>query len=358
MQNMTFYYAIGDVFERIASPQASRRPLDGFVQVVTSPKDVRGPQDDIFQLTSHPKLLDLTTDEAAQQLQDLIAEVPLYGFNLELTLDAALTRRAADPRIAAALTFAYQGRPFPNPVDTDGDDGDLPALRHPALGHMDRLALCRIYRLFLTALKPYHLHEFGFEADILGKHSGPFGTRYEGFVTPQGSRIKAGLLLAFGIRRDHDPGKPLEVYMQAGQRRAMKMRLRDPREMLWAWLEADHHQMRRCVDLDRALRIEGLPRQPNWVRYDVFGLLEKEAAKQHLAEQYRHADPEMRLLDKAPGIAAAVRANADGRVDDTLQLLLSESLNVDRTYSGPAQRFAEAASLREREAASLIPRHP
>ena len=62
--------------------------------------------------------------------------------------------------------------------------------------------------------------------------------------------------------------------------------------------------------------MEGLPRRPNWIRYDGFSLLEMEALKQSLAEQYIKADPSQHCLGGAPTIAKAVRANAEGQVDD------------------------------------------
>jgi hypothetical protein len=353
---MTVYYSIIDVLDRIEKAEIGTLRLNILIPVSTTSLKTAGPADDMFQLSSHPKLLDLTKPDGGQDLARLVEDVPLYGINLELALDEYLARTSANDKIEGALRKAFGRDPLPSALHGAGDDpakSSQPSLRHPLLGHIAKDRLCEIYVAFLIAAAPFNARDIGFEADILGKHPERFVERFEGFLSPQGSKIKASILLAFGNRLDHDPGKALESYVEAGQKKAIRMRISDPREMLWAWLEADHHQMRHCRDLDRVLKLDGLPRRPNWVRFDVFHLLEKEAVKQRLAETYLRADPELEALADAPSLKKAVRDNAEGRVDEILQQLLSQTLNLETGYSGSASRFAEAAEIREREAGRI-----
>ncbi len=345
---MALYYTIHDVLDRVEKAGTDSSRLQILVPVSDTPPRHNGQPEDIFQLTSHPKLLDLTRRDSAQNLYLLVENVPLYGINLELTIDTLMIHSQRDRKIADALVKAFGKNPLPTGLN-DSLENNHSALRHPGIGYIDKSRLAEIYIDFINFIVPYHVRDLRFESDILGKHVEPFLDYFEGFITPQGSKVKASLLLAFGIRLDHDPGKPLESYVSAGQKTAIKMRITDPREMLWAWLEADEHQMRHCRDLDRTLKLEGLPRRPNWVRYDVFSLLEKEAIKQRLAESYMKADPGLDQLADAPNLKKAIRANAEGRVDETLQQLLSQTLNTEGSYSGAAQRFADAANARVRE---------
>ncbi len=353
---MAFYYAMTEVLDAIDQANLGTDGLAVLAPVYSAQPPGSGRAKDVFQLTSHPKLLDLTRQDSAQELTALITEAPLYALSLELALDSALFSRDKNKQMDEALRRAFGHDPVPGASGQPWSRDEDGALQHPGLGHMDRARLCEIYIGFLNAWGSGHKEGPHFGNDVIGKHPERFLSMFEGYITPQGSRIRASILLAFGIRLDHDPGKPLENYVAAGHKKAARLRIGDPLEMLWAWLEADHGQMIHCRDLDRALRVEGLPRRPNWIRYDVFSLLEMEALKQSLAEQYIKADPSQRCLDGAPSIARAVHANAEGRVDDTLQQLLAESLNTESGYAGSARRFADAASSREKESARLAGR--
>ncbi len=339
---MTVYYSIGAVLDRVDATG-----LNTLIPVSASASKAGGNLEDIFHLTDHQKLYDVSHQDAVQSLAKLVANVPLYGINLELALDRLLAVRGANPKVEDALRKAYGTETFPSSLHETRPTSTSPTLRHPILGEMPKARLCEIYIAFLNAVTAGPGQDFGFESDILGKHPDRFLENFEGFVTPQGSKIKASILLVFGTRIDHDPARALESYVASGQKKASRMRITDPMEMVWAWLEADGNQMRHCRDLDRTLKLEGLPRRPNWIRYDVFSLLEKEAIKQYMAEHYARSGKDM--LAKTPSLKKAITANAEGRVDETLQQLLSQTLNMESHYSGAAQRFADAAEQRQRE---------
>lgn len=340
---MTVYYSIGAVLDQIEAA----KDLNTLIRVNANAAKSGVNPEDVFHLTGHQKIFDVSHQDAAHSLTTLVNDVPLYGINLELALDRLLTAREGNPRIEEALRKAYGADPFPSSLHETRPSATSPTLRHPILGEMPKARLCEIYIAFLNAAGSGPGQDFELENDIIGKHPARFLEYFEGFITPQDSRIKASILLVFGTRIDHDPGRALESYVASGQKKAAKMRITDPMEMVWAWLEADGNQMRHCRDLDRTLKLEALPRRPNWIRYDVFGLLEKEAIKQYMAEHYMRAGKD--LLTKAPSLRRAITANAEGKVDETLQQLLSQTLNIESHYSGAAQRFADAAAQRQKD---------
>jgi hypothetical protein len=217
------------------------------------------------------------------------------------------------------------------------------------LEHVDTTTLSRLYTGFLRAL-PAGQKDYGFERNILGKHKERFMEMFDGFLSGHDGKVKAEILVGFGTRRDHDLTRPMESYVEMGQKIARRMAINEPHELLWAWLEADHYQMRRCRDIDRLMKLGGLPRTPNWVRTDIFSFLEKESMKQHFAQMMKDADQNLSFMGDALLLKKAVDANAHGQVDEMLQQLLQQTLNVNTPYSGAAGNFVAAAAQREREA--------
>lgn len=347
---MSLYYSINDVLDNLEKSGEDEPHLQALIPVSVSPPEKFPHSEDLFILASTPKLLDLREGESAYQLARLLEEVPLYNINMELIMDQALTERHRNNRIASALQTAFGNQPLPNTLTSDNEMDDLSGgLKHPMLGHIDKSELCRIYLAFVNALDRQH-DVYGFEKNILGKHPERFLERFDGFVSREGGKVKAQILIAFGVRQDHDPGKPFETHVQNGEKKALKMNIDEPRELLWAWLEADHYQTRRCRDLDRVMRVRGLPKTPNWVRSDIFCCLEKEAMKQVFARSFSHADPGLSMLESCKNLQLAIRINAGNEVDRTLQVLLSQVLSQDGGYSGAAAKFAESAAARAQEA--------
>lgn len=348
---MTLYYCINDVLDSLQKINDSEKRFLSLIPVASSPPECDGHQEDAFTLSSSPKLLDLREPENAYQLAQLIEEVPLYGINLELALDEALFERHKNVRIENALNQAFGNQPLPNTLRAgDRNEEDVSGgLRHPMLSHLDKIELCELYIRFVRILNR-ELFNYGFERNILGKHIERFLDRFDGYIAPEGGKVKAGILLAFGMRLDHEPGKSAEVHAEAGRKAAGKMRIEEPHELVWAWLEADHYQMRRCRDLDRVMKLQGLPRTPNWVRTDVFVCYEKEAMKKVFAQALVSKDRELSLLQKAGNLQSAIRKSAEGEIDEWLQALLSQTKTQKAVYAGEALNFAQAAQERSVEA--------
>jgi len=348
---MTLYYCINDVLDSLEKMEESEDRFHSLIPVADEPPECDGHEEDAFTLSSSPKLLDLLDPENAYQLAQLVEEVPLYGINLELLLDQALFERHKNVRVESALNQAFGNQPLPNTLRAgDRHDEDLSGgLRHPMLSHLDKNEICALYIKFVKLLDRDH-YSYGFERNILGKHMERFLERYDGFTAIEGGKIKAGILLAFGQRLDHEPGKSADDHIQTGRKAASKMRIDEPHELIWAWLEAENYQMRRCFAIDRVMKLKGLPRTPNWVRTDVFSCFGKETMKQVFAQGLVKNDAALALLNNAPSLQKAIQASARNEIQEPLKALMDLSRNPKAAYSGAALDFAQGAEKRKTEA--------
>lgn len=349
---MAFYFCIHDVLTRLEKENSRNHRMHTMVPVFYEAPSCDGFREDAFSLSSFPKVLNLDDgDKAIHQLALLLSEAPLYKKNLLLLLDDALAERHYNQKLQAAFQKVFRKDPFPEPAESaeSADGADTPNLRHPSLNALDNIKLSEIYIGLLKNLGTIN-HFYGFEANIIGKNATHFLEQYDGFADPHGGKVKADILIGFGSRQDYRPTLNPQNCLEEGYNKAMKMDIPEARELLWAWLEADHYQMRRCYDIDRLLRLEGLPRIPNWVHSDILGMLEKEAMKQIFAKKYFALDQQAEILNDAKKIQASLAKNAQREIDGLLELLMDETLNVGARYKGTAGQFYQLAQDRRREA--------
>lgn len=349
---MPIHYDISAVLDTLEkTPGDGREKFQITIPVSAAVPDCGGFPDDAFILSSTPKLLDINDEQCVYDLSMLLDDAPLYHINMQLVVDEALSERHNNAVLDKALERAFAPEPLPNTLTSGEKHQDEPAgsLRHPMLEHVDTVTLCRLYTGLLRNL-PAGYKDYGFERNILGKHGERFMQSFDGFLSGEGGKIKAEILVGFGSRRDHDLSRPMESYVEMGGKIARRMAINEPHELLWAWLEADQYQMRRCRDIDRLLMLGGLPRLPNWVRTDIFNFLEKEAMKQHFAAKMKDVDQHLSFMGDALLLKKAVENNAVGHVDELLQQLLQQTLNPGASYAGAAGAFVTAARGREREA--------
>lgn len=342
----SYYYCIDPVLTQAEAGDHA----NALITVARDPRPCNGHVDDCFVLANPVHIIQLNEISAVDELAQLMHDVPLYHFNMELVLDEALAARHRNKAIMEALSSAFDGAPLPHTIETTDPSGEKISgnLRHPALEHMDTAALARIYVQFLMNLRR-HKEDYSFQRNILGHHTDRFLQQFDGFFEEQQGQIRAHILLAFGLRLDHDPHKPLESYVHNGQMNARKKNISEAHELIWAWLECDDYQGRRCRDIHRVMSLTSLPRMPNWVRLDVFRFLEMEAMKQIFAGKLITSDPELHILDGTPQLKRAIRMNAAGQVDENLQQLMAQTINPGSSYSGAGTRFADAAAIREKE---------
>jgi hypothetical protein len=348
---MAIYYCMSDILDLLEKSGAEGRArFSALIAVSASPPSCGGHPEDGFSLSSSPKLLDIENDLAAHDLALVLKEAPLYHINMQLALDDALSERHNNATVERALETAFAPETLPNMLTSGEKHQDEPAgsLRHPMLEHSDLATLCRYYMGFVRNLPPGH-KDYNFERNILGKHPDRFMQSFDGFTGAGGGKVKAEILVGFGMRQDHDKGRAADSYEEAGIKNARRMAISDPRELLWAWLEADNHQMRRCRDIDRLLRLGGLPRLPNWVKADIHGFMEKEAMKLHFAQQMKAIDKNFSFIGDAFVLRKAVSDNAAGQRDELLLRLMQFVQGGGQDYDGVAGSFVTAAQMRARE---------
>lgn len=349
---MALYFCIHDVLTRLDKENSRNQRMHTMVPVFYEAPSCDGFKEDAFNLSSFPKILNLVDDDrAVHQLALLLSEAPLYKKNLLLLLDDALAERHYNQKLQDAFLQIFRKEPFPALADSadNAHSTDITNLKHPSLNTLDNIRLSEVYIALLKNLGTIN-HFYGFEANIIGKNTPHFLEQYDGFADPHGGKIKADILIGFGSRQDYRPTLNPQNCLEEGYNKAMKMDVPEARELLWAWLEADHYQMRRCFDIDRLLRLEGLPRIPSWVHSDILSMLEKEAMKQIFAKKYFALDQQERLLNDAQKIKASLAKNAKREIDGLLEKLMEETLNVGASYKGTAGQFYQLAQDRRREA--------
>lgn len=351
---MSLYFCIDAVLDDLEKIEDPRERFSSMIRVSETPQECGGNPDDGFVLDNVLNVLNLDSADGATKLAQLMEEVPLFHFNVELALDRALEDRDRNPAVAQALVFAFGARRLPGAIGAAQQQaqGDFVAgLRHPALGDMAIPELARLYTAFLSVLDA-PAPEYNFEKAVLGKHLARFSGEFTGFVSKGEGLCLAEFALAFARRRDHDPSASSESAVDAGYRKARRMSVVDPLEIIWAWIEADQFQMRRCRDIDRIMKLGRMKKQPRWIKADLSCLLEKEAMKQFFAETLAQKNtPLIRTLQQdAPAIKRALDVSAGKHSDEILQQLITQMLGVDAVYSGTAGKFVQAAEGRQREA--------
>lgn len=337
----SYYYCIDPVLAHAEEHQGNT----GLITVSNEPVSCHGHREDSFVLANPIHILRLDDPMAGDHLGLLMQDVPLYRFNMQLLLDEALTVRARNKAVQAALHYAFGTMPLPETaVQQNGD-----SLRHPILESMDTATLSRLYIDFLMTLRR-HKEDFSFQRNILGAQTDSFLSQFDGVFEENKGQIRSDILLAFGVRTDHNPHKPFDSYVPSGQANARSKNMNEPHELLWAWLECDQYQARRARDLHRVMGLSSLPRLPNWVRMDIYGLMEREAMKNVFAERIVKADPALALLTVCPALKEAVRNSADGQINDDIHGLLAQLSPKRPPYAGIGLHFHDEAAIRHKEA--------
>ena len=342
-----YYYCI----EAVLQHAESGNPAQKLVTVSRDPRPCNGHTDDCFVLSNPVHILRMDSSDAADNLAQLMKDVPLYHFNMELVLDEALSLAHTNSNMKEALIYAFGAHPLPV-TQSIPDIADTDYLYHPELRKMDAGRLSEVYISFLMHLKRQK-EDYSFQRNILRQNTQEFLQQFDGFFEEQKGQIRSDILLAFGLRLDHDPHKSFESYINSGQQAARRKNISEPHELLWAWMECDDYQQRRSRDMHRVMSLTTLPRLPNWIRIDAFKLLEMEAMKQIFAEKMVIADPDLTILKGALELKRALRTNALGRGAETLQQLTEQALKGDKAYDGAGLRFHEQAEMRAKEARQI-----
>lgn len=301
------------------------------------------------------QLLDLDAADAVQRLSDLMGKHEAFRFAAELVLDEAfdLADSGAGEGAAAlktALQAALGDHGWPKRAGiSDAAEALLVnagELNFPFIDHLDTDELARLYVDFLHHLPDKAVQrEYGLDV-VVRLNRGLFYKYYDGFISGGVSHIRFDRLVSQAARVDHDPLIPMEEYTQRGREKAEQSGCRTAAEHLAAFVAADGFQLARCKEIHTVLSLGG--ELPEWIRADIFRVLEHEAMKQYHAECVVD-DPEgLVLVAGMPMLRKALQTNAGGEVSEMLQRLLRETLSPSG-YAGAAGEFTLRAGARAAE---------
>jgi hypothetical protein len=339
---MPIHYSMIDVLDQIERIAVDGRDKYNILIPIENSALPAKPSEALFVLQSTPKICDFNNQQSVHEFGTLLKDTPLYHINMQLALDHALSQRHHNSKIEYALEKAFAPDPLPNVLSSDEEFSEdfAGSLRHPMLEHIDTATLCQYYVEMLKNL-PRDYGDYSFEKNILGKHPARFSEMFDGYVSEDGGKVRAEILIAFGARPAQDMNSSLDMHRERGHTKALKYRSDDVRELLWIWLEANEHQRRRAHIAHRLLRIGGLPRLPQWVKADIYSFFEKEQFKITLSKHILSLDNDLSLLPTSL-LADVIRKNAENEFEPLLKMLYDEVINDGPLiYLGAAGRYFE-----------------
>lgn len=146
--------------------------------------------------------------------------------------------------------------------------------------------------------------------------------------------------------RDDMPAKA-EDFTKRGRDIAESLHFGSAGEYLAAWVNEDRKQAALCRDMDAVLQLKILSRLPEWIRLDLFCILESEAMKQIFARRFFIEDQRETMQPPAPAaLRQSMRDNANNRTDDLVSTLMRELLQKPMDYKGSAAVFEKHANER------------
>lgn len=346
---MVLYFCLNDLLDQIESAHGKQKGQVPLILIYDKTDDLLLLKEDIFSLQSMPRLLDLDDlDNRSRQLAMLMDDVPQYLEKMQLSLEAIEKETAKNNDLYDAWRVLV-------PRMQKDLDVDLALSNGPPSTKWQGLSAANIAEIYLALTDilgpkgaPHRL-----ELAMLGRREKPFINYFDGYVQQGLGYLKADLLLAFGMRTDHIPGKPPDHFIRQGHQKAEACGAEDLQELLWVWFEADDYQGRRANDIARVLNISFLPRQPNWMRYDVMNILEKEIMKQGVARMIL-AHKDMASQDNlSDDMKTSLKSLAEGNMSEPVEQLCQAILERRRGGADHARQIAQQASLRQKEARRL-----
>lgn len=151
-------------------------------------------------------------------------------------------------------------------------------------------------------------------------------------------------------RRDTDEDAPrinAEDYARRGREVATSLYFGYPLEYLAAWINEDRKQAEIMRAIHSVLSLNILTKLPQWVRYDLFLLLESEAMKQVFAERFLSRDSDRdKAVSLSPIVKDALRQSGDNITNPLISTIMQEAMQAPPVYNGCGQVFLDQAALR------------
>ena len=147
----SYYYCIDPVLTQAEAGDHE----NALITVGREPCPCNGHVDDCFVLANPVHIMQLNEISAIDDLAQLMRDVPLYHFNMELVLDEALAARHRNKVIMEALVNAFDGAPLPHTIEAADSSGEkLSGNTSVILHELDAFKGGRILRLLETQFSP------------------------------------------------------------------------------------------------------------------------------------------------------------------------------------------------------------
>ncbi len=343
---MTYYFCLSEALSQCGSAEENPDMEQVFIRVSQHFPAHASHEEDVFTL-DNAELLDFGDEEGSFNLTALLTQNPLYRINAELLMDQALTDAKNNEAVEVAIKSAFSPHPLPETIENQQNQGLEGNLQHPALAHMTDAALSQCYCRLVESLPVENIRNYALP-QILRQHTVAFLESFDGYKDNAGTFIIAKKVFYAAHRNDYDAQKPIENYIDNGREKATSMGLKTFDDIASAYLKAEEYQLRRATDIENAMTCRW-DQIPNWIRQDIFALLEQEAMKQVFALHLVEGPDFAALFKTRPALKDSIAIHAEGHVEAELQQLLSETLNENSGYSGSASRFAAKVQKRLKE---------
>lgn len=271
------------------------------------------------------RLINFNKDSGIEALTDLITQQAGYHLRMETIVDQALMERHENARVKKAIFSAFEKTKLPYTIiDTEEHpDETIGSLHHPHLANLSKQELVMLYVAIHRALG--YAPDYNFNRAVIGKKESAFLQNYDGIVINDDAYISATVLLEKALRADHITSYDIEFYSRKGEDEAKAMKITHTHDCLWAWLEAEAYQYRRCLDIQKALQFMDLvPAAPEWIRQDIFCLYQKESLKKKLSTILQTDHLEWQdYTAEVPALRSAILLNMAGQGSPHIQKLLT-----------------------------------
>lgn len=283
--------------------------------------------DSLFEAGKDLRILSLFDKSAQDGLVEILEDAPLYRVNMEELLDTALSKRASDVTLSAALKAAYAPNKLPNTPNNINTTQTHGQLLHPVLDHMSGRAIASFYCQFLEEICENEklISKYGFD-NVLHKHKDRFFKKYDGYAYKNDAFVRLPELLYYARRAQSQH----------------EDKIQDPLE---GYLECAFCQYKKALDIDKTMSLGLGEKIPHWIRGDVRSILRCEEEKQKFAKEFIRENPTS--SKNANALIDAIKQDASGLSSSScLSRLVSETLNVSSTksYFGSGSVFAKSLS--------------
>ena len=150
---------------------------------------------------------------------------------------------------------------------------------------------------------------------------------------------------AIRLDREDSPATDAGFYTNRGEEIAKSLYFGSAVEYLAAWLNEDRKQANFCHDIDSILSLNILEKLPQWIRYDLFSILESESMKQVFAARYL-IEEKREGYNIPSSLRKAIKESNDNNTPPYIADLLSEAMQKPPKYSGTAMKFDKKAQAR------------